>query len=604
MPTGYVWHAGIGWVKKKRETERSYEEIDAESWCLLISYWRWYPDALLDILRDENAENDLEWIQRLIIRVFARFREAMITGSRSLTKTYSSECQRLTKGILYPNTEMRYFGPSLIETAQIGVATFQQIKKDYPALANHYVIKNASSDKFEVKTAYGSCFTIKTMRGDNAHDSIAEEYAKEELPRFDYETYQKVVLPAIRLQHKVNGVEDPNFIDYQKHAITSAGRQQNHAYATRCDMVRRIGLGEKDVFVMDASWEIIVLMQMRPYEWAMHLKHELTPEQWLREMESIYTGTVENPVIREETLTESKTMLLMEERHCGDPNATYIIGYDVSYEDNARNAKCAASVLKLTKQTAEWKKDKYLKSLIFVNDSPPPADAILQARKLKDLWYSFVMENGKPTYIAIDGWQYGKAVIEALMRDLNDGLPPLCCFDHCQYRENELPNALPVIYPIKAGGVGVTDPDADMIRYAEVQFEARNVQLLTTNIAQGVEAYKRMRKILDPNADASIAVPYLKTRELCGQIQNLKKVPTGTGFGERRISNHIQRDMWSSLKYALRLAQILEHRDFLAEQSGDDTWAKEAENYMPSEAVQAQGTQMPPSAGRRFGKMF
>ena len=603
MPTGYVWQAGIGWVKKKRETERSYAEIDADAWCLLISYWRWYPDALLDILRDENAENALEWIQRLIIRAFARYREVIITGSRSLTKTYSSLCQRLTKGILYPNTEMRYYGPSLIETAQIGAATYAQIKKDYPALAKHYMVVNASTEKFEVKTAYGSRFTIKTMRGDNAHDSIAEEYAKEELPRFDYETYQKVVLPAIRLQHKVNGVEDPNFIDYQKHTITSAGRQQNHAYATRCAAIRRIMLGEKDVFVMDAPWEVIVLMQMRPYEWATHLKHELTPEQWLCEMESIYTGTVENPVIREETLTESKTMLLMEERHCGDPNATYVIGYDVSYEDNARNAKCAASVIKLTKQTAEWKKDKYLKSIVYINDSPPPADAILQARRLKDLWYAFTLENCKPTYIAIDGWQYGKAVVEALMRDLNDGLPPLCCFDHCQYRENELPNALPVIYPIKAGGAGVTDPDADMIRYAEVQFEARNVQLLTTNIAQGVEAYKRMRKILDPNADASIAVPYLKTRELCGQIQNLKKVPTGTGFGERRISNHIQRDMWSSVKYALRLAQILERRDFLEEQMGNDTWAMEAQNCLAISPTSISNV-IVPSGKRRFGKMF
>lgn len=603
MATGYVWQAGIGWVKKRRETERSYAEIDADAWCLLISYWRWYPDALLDILRVENAENDLEWIQRLIIRVFARYREAVITGSRSLTKTYSSECQRLAKGILYPNTEMRYFGPSLIETAQIGASTFGQIKKDYPALAKHYMVVNASADKFEIKTAFGSRFTIKTMRGDNAHDSIAEEYAKEELPRFDYETYQKVVLPAIRLQHKVNGVEDPNFIDYQKHTITSAGRQQNHAYATRCDAVRRIGLGEKSIFVMDAPWEVIVLMQMRPYEWAMNLKHGLTPEQWLREMGAIYTGTVENPVIREETLTESKTMLLMEERHCGDPNAIYVIGYDVSYEDNARNAKCAASVVKLTKQTLEWKKDRFLKSVVYVNDSPPPADAILQARKLKDLWYTFTIENGRPTYIAIDGWQYGKAVIEALMRDLNDGLPPLCCFDHCQYRENELPNALPVIYPIKAGGAGVTDPDADMIRYAEVQFEARNVQLLTTNIAQGVEAYKRMRKILDPNADASIAVPYLKTRELCGQIQNLKKVPTGTGFGERRISNHIQRDMWSSLKYALRLAQILERREILEEQNGEGTWAVEAENYALCSSATGRDA-VTPSGRRRFGKMF
>lgn len=606
MPTGYTWTAGHGWVKKKTDTSRDYREIDADAWCLLVSFWRWYPDALLDILRAETCENDLEFIQRIILRVFARFREAIITGCRSLTKTYCAEAGRLVRGIVYPNIKMRYFGASLGETAAIGSATFQQLKKDYPALASHYRVNNDCLDRFEIETIFGSQFTIRTMRGDNAHDSIAEEYAKEEMPCFDFDTYQKIVLPAVRLEHKVNGEADPNFIAFQKHAITSAGRQQNHAFETRRDAVHRIIAGTRDTFVMDVPWQIVVLLQMRPYEWAENLKHELTPDVWLREMESIYTGSVDNPVIRDETLTESKTMLIMEERHCGDPNAVYVIGYDVSYEDGAKNAKCAAAVLKLTGQKEEWKKDKYLKSLIYCNDSPPPPDSIIQAKRIKALWYAFTLQNGaNPTYIAIDGWQYGKSVIEALMKDMDDGLPPLCCYNHCQYADAELENALPIIYPIKAGGVGVVDPDADMIRYAEVQFEARNVQLLTTNVSEGVEAYKRLRRIKDTYADAAIAVPYMKTRELCGQIQNLKKTPCATGISEKRISNHIQRDMWSALKYALRLSQILEHENFLSNQRGDNPWSKVIDGFSAASIENKFGAQHSNVFGEKpRGKLF
>ena len=115
-------------------------------------------------------------------------------------------------------------------------------------------------------------------------------------------------------------------------------------------------------------------------------------------------------------------------------------------------------------------------------------------------------------------------------------------------------DALPVVYPIKAGGVGVSDPDTDMVRYAQTQFEYRNVQLLTPNWQNGIEAYKKLHRIKDDKADGFIYRPYRKTADLVGQIQNLKVIDAH----EKRISQRIQRDSWSALKYALRVAQKLE----------------------------------------------
>ena len=67
-----------------------------------------------------------------------------------------------------------------------------------------------------------------------------------------------------------------------------------------------------------------------------------------------------------------------------------------------------------------------------------------------------------------------------------------------------------------------------------------------------------MHRIKDDDMDYQIARPYQKTRELSGQIQNLKAVPSGSGISEKRISKSIQRDSWSAIKYGLRLAQRLE----------------------------------------------
>jgi hypothetical protein len=96
-----------------------------------------------------------------------------------------------------------------------------------------------------------------------------------------------------------------------------------------------------------------------------------------------------------------------------------------------------------------------------------------------------------------------------------------------------------------------------------VEWEQRNVRMLTSNINDGVLAYKRMHRIKDDLNDPVIALPYLKSREMSGQIGNLRKKVAGSGFKEERISRAINRDMWSAAKYALRIAQRLEYKNLV-----------------------------------------
>lgn len=563
-------------------------------------------------MRAENAKyQNEELIQRVMMRAFCRYQFVDITGCRSLTKTNTKMKQKLVWNILWPNTKSSYYGPSYKQQAELAKAAFHDIEEDYPALAKHYIVESESKDSFAISTQCGSSITINAIRGKNIHDVTAEEYAQEEAPAFDFEEYSTVVLYAVRLLHMIRGEPDRTFIPFQQHTITSAGRKQNHSYETRCNHLKAMIRGQS-AFVMDVPWQVIVLSQMRPYDWAEQRKQESTPEKWMREMESRYSGADSNPIVTDEVLSSCRTLTLMEEHHCckdvgcklKPQDVIYIIGYDVSYEDNKRNAKCACVVLKLTKQEDFLRRDKYLKQVVWVDDWPPPATSMAQARRLKQVWYKYCVEGGNATYLAIDGWQYGKAVIENLMMDLGDGLAPLCIMNHDSYTELELVNAIPIIYPIKAGGIGVTDPDSEMVRNAETQFSYGNVQLLIANRNEGVEAYKKAHRIKDDYLDAMIDIPYRKTRSLVGQIQNLKKVPSGAGMSERRISKGIQRDSWSALKYALRLAQKLERENLVKVKNKTD-WDVEIEKYRNNQMHTWQGT----GGGRlisprRGGKLF
>lgn len=608
MPTrrgGKVWSAEVGWIKKQETDQRDYNEYCNDSWALLMSFFRWYPDIMQDVFRSENAKYELPLIHRVILRGFARNQFADVTGSRGLGKTTCNMMYSCDQDVLWPGQKTVYTGPSYKQQAALAKNAFADFQNDYPIIAKQYQIDSEGKDSWSISTRFGSEIGINTARGRNFHDVTAEEVAQEENPPFDGEDYRTITLYAVRLVHMVNGRRDPTSISYRQRTITSAGRRQSFAYENRKNHFRAMMKGQS-AFVVDIPWQVVVLNQIRPIEWALQRKEETTPDKWMREMESVYTGTDKNPIVRDDVLLECRKIPVMEEHHCckdkdnklRPEDVIYIVGYDVAAEDNKRNARCAVVVVKLTKQSEPVKRDKYLKQVVYVDDWPPPEASMMQAQKLKQLWYQFTYE-GAETYICIDARNYGKAVVENLMMDLGDGIMPLCTVHHDTYTELEIEGSLPVIYPIKASGINGKDPDSDMVRYAEMQFENRNVQLLVSNRNNGVEAYKKYHRIKDDALDTEIDRPYRKTAELVVQIQNLKKVPSGVGIKEKRISKRIQRDTWSALKYALRFAERLELENLVMPEHKSE-WTELFESGSKKSIIKWKRR----SIGRRGGKMF
>ena len=187
------------------------------------------------------------------------------------------------------------------------------------------------------------------------------------------------------LDHKVNGVSDPTHIDSQIHYITSASRKENEAFAV-CRDIRTAMMNGDSAYALWIPWQVPVLCRMKRLSYYRMLKKKQTAEEFMRECESRCTGSVENPIIKDSVLQEARTVLCMEDKHCGDPEAFYIIGYDVSSRDHAGNALTAMSVVKCERQydTAKW--DHYKKSLVYVMDMRPPKSAREHAKLIKQRW--------------------------------------------------------------------------------------------------------------------------------------------------------------------------------------------------------------------------
>lgn len=595
MPTDFAYSkTQHRWVKKDKERKIDYDEYyNDESWALLVSYWRQCPDRLLDIFESKNPQYALEIVQRINIRAFCNYEKAFITGSRGLTKSYTSMLAKLLLGILYPGVGFRYYAPAQKQMVEIASEKWEVICRQYPGLVSHWDVVSNSQDRFEVKTKYGSMFSVIVARGNDCNGVVGEEIAQSEAGKaFDFDEFESVVLPTARIQRQVNKKPDPFFPNFQKNYITSAGAKQNKAFQYRNDTYQEM-INKDTAIAIDYPWTVAVLGNIRTADYYIDLRSKMTPEAQMREIDSLWTGSSENPIVRDSVVAESATLMIMENRHCGDPNIFYIIGYDVSYADGAKNAKCATAVIKCQMQNEHA--DHYLKDIVYVMDNPPPRESLMQAKHLKQRWYHYCIENGIPAYLAIDSNQYGRSVVEDLHKDLGDGLPPLCCINH-DMREIEAADAVPVIYPIRAtaGMNGTHDPDGEMIKYAEMEFEQRNVRMLVYNFYDGVKAYKLAHRIKDDSIDSQIALPYIKTRELRGQLANLQKKAVSYNIKEERISRSIQRDMWSAVKYALRLAQILEYKDLVEGNRRKSSWG----NYFKQPEKMQKDIQMPRSSMR------
>ncbi|MBR3688884.1 MAG: hypothetical protein IKL85_07410 [Lentisphaeria bacterium] len=548
---------------------------------MLISYWRWYPDKFLDLFESPNAMYGLNIIARVNMRAVFRYSDTYIDGGRGTLKSFSHFMANLAMMVLYPGIKLQYYGPNTKQTALIISDAWTTVQQNYPAFCDYFTVVSNTEGRFILSTKFGSLFSVENFRGLNAGGVTCEEFAQEEVGnRFDHEYYRKVISPAIRIVRKVNKVRDPFFPQIQHHYVTNPSRKTNEAYTVRETMVKAMRDDPKSAFTMSWPGVVAVLLGVRDMKWYKTQKRDLTPEEWTREMECVWTGSTENPIIRDSVLHESSDLSVMEERGCGNPEVVYVIGYDVSYADGAKNAQCATAVVKCEKQKGTFQTDRFKKSLVYVFDNPPPKDAAMQARQLKETFRRYA-QGGSRCYIAIDSWQYGKGVLEDLHKDLGDGLPPLCTVNH-EFPELERDGALPVIYAVKAtsqGGVtGMHDPDAEMVRYMELEFEHGNMRLLTGNVYEGVAAYKKAHGIRDDDLNGRIAIPYIKTKEMCEQIANLVKKPMGVTIKEQRITTHIQRDMWSAFKYACRWASKLEYQELTRNFERTSEWEKEYEN--------------------------
>ncbi len=363
--------------------------------------------------------------------------------------------------------------------------------------------------------------------------------------KFDGDVLNSVVIPLMaNSRTAMCGGVDPNEIHKREIYITTASTQQQFAYL-KCKEIYDDMLKGDSSFCVGNSYELPCLYDQLDIDFIEEKRESPTYSilDFMREFESIYTGSNSDSLVSDEKLNKCRTVSIAEWEHCGDTNVQYVLAYDVSRTTGKESALSALIVIKITPRGD----GSYYKEVVNIFSMEGQHDT-WQAKFLKEK-----VKEYKASILVIDANGIGSGVVDQLVLDLNDGNPSYKVVNDIdnQWSKYHTEDAVPMVYALKAQRKETRN--SDMINNIMKVFNKFDIELLKTP-NEGIKELEKKNKKKFKNDSEEIAnaeIPYILTNNLCDEIMNLKYKQRGNDSDIEQVSRSIPKDKFSALMYGL-----------------------------------------------------
>ena len=225
-------------------------------------------------------------------------------------------------------------------------------------------------------------------------------------------------------------------------------------------------------------------------------------------------------------------------------NVFYLLSVDVG----RLNCQTVVSVFKVTIKENHY--SVILVNIYILGKEEKTKHFDVQATDLKKIIEAF-----KPVEVVIDANGLGVGLMDSMVKETFDPVtnsfyPAYCSFNDDDYRQSLYPQAIPLIYTIKAN----TTLDSKIhgncyakVYSGQVSFLAKEqdikVKLLSTKVGQKMSLEDRAKRIL----------PHEMTSRLFEEMANFKLKPSGNGTDIKleKVNSRMLSDKFSSFEYGL-----------------------------------------------------
>lgn len=525
-------------------------------WRELCSYFREYPDRFLDFVQPEDAKIKLYFYQRVYLRIMFRYRKVFITATRGTSKSFLQNLAFVLLCIMYPRQKLFCCAPGKEQAAKITQECLDDIFEFFPLLHEEVKIFKREKDYTRLVFYNGSRYDVVQMkdssRGGRRYGGAIEEICDK---KFDGDVLNSVVIPLMaNSRTAMCGGVDPNEIHKREIYITTASTQQQFAYA-KCKELFDDMMNGSSSFCTGNSYDLPCLYGQLDIDFIEEKRESPTYSilDFMREYESIYTGSDSDSLVSDEKLNKCRTLGVAEWEHCGDTKVEYVLAYDVSRSSGKENALSALVVIKLTPKSD----NSYHKQVVNIFSMEGQHDT-WQAKFLKEK-----VKEYKASILIVDSNGIGSGVVDQLVLNLNDGNPPYKVVNDIdnQWTKYESVDAIPMVFALKSQRKETKN--SDMINNIMKVFGKLDLELLKTP-HEGIKDLEKKNKRKFKNDSEEIAmaeIPYILIDNLCDEIMNLKYKQRGNDSDIEQVSRAIPKDKFSALMYGLFWVHLEEKKN-------------------------------------------
>jgi hypothetical protein len=521
----------------------------------LVSFYREYPDYLIDFMKGPDSTFNFYFYQRIFLRIVMRHRYVYATFPRAYSKSFLSMMVLMLRCILYPNSHLFVTTGGKEQAASITIAKIEEICKLIPSLNNEidWTRGATKKSKDDVKYIFKNSSSIdilaakQSSRGQRRTGGLMEECVL-----IDGDILNEVIIPTTNVDRLLpDGTRHKEeVINKSQIYITTAGWKNSFAYDKLIELLIQSVIEPDKVMIMGGTYETPVTEGLLDEDFVDQLKLQGTfkEESFDREYRSLWSGDAENAFYSSEKFDKHRVLLQPEYEYSGrsSKNAYYVLGVDVG----RIGCTTEVCVFKVTPQPQGTS----LKSLvhIYTYEAEHFED---QAIHIKKLYYKY-----KARVISIDANGLGIGLVDFMVKsqvdpESGDSLPPFGVeggtsedavepykkIKGADVEENAL-------YLIKANA----PINTEAYSYAQTQLSSGKIKFL---IDESMAKTKLMSTKVGQNMDSDKRNEFLKpftlTSILREQMLNLVEKNSGVNIILEQSSKSIKKDKFSAFIYGL-----------------------------------------------------
>ena len=142
---------------------KTLKDIKKE-WRKAGEYWKQYPDRFIDFISDESTKITLYFYQRILLRIFFRYRKVFITATRGTAKSWTAILAKYLQCMFYPGLYKFIVAPGKQQAAKISRENIERIWDFFPILKNEIEYHSFTNDYTRLVFRNGSRFDVVQAR--------------------------------------------------------------------------------------------------------------------------------------------------------------------------------------------------------------------------------------------------------------------------------------------------------------------------------------------------------------------------------------------------------------------------------------------------------